>query len=74
MSSIDELIAWYRVELDRLNKQIELMESGRTRYHSREAGGPFVDTTGQELERCKSRLAEIDALITSWSGQSLSTE
>jgi hypothetical protein len=61
--ALEELIAWYRAEADRLKKQIELMESGRMRRHSREADGPFVDTTDQELESCKSRLAQLDALV-----------
>jgi hypothetical protein len=72
--AIEELVSWYKAEADRLKSRIEEMESGRTRHQSLDASGQWVDTTSQEIEDRKRRLAQLDALITSWSGQSLSTE
>jgi len=44
------------------------------KHQTLEASGQWVDTTDSQLVDYKTRLAELDALVTSWSGQSLSTE
>ena len=72
--AIQDLVDWYKAEIDRLKKRIESLESGREWHQTLDASGQWVDTTDCQLDDARRRLDELDALITSWSGQSLSTE
>jgi hypothetical protein len=63
MAGIHELIDWYEAERDRLKRKIELMESGRWRCETPDANGKFVDSTSQELDSCRHRLAQVERLI-----------
>jgi exonuclease VII small subunit len=63
MAGVEELIARYRAEVDRLKRRIESMESGRVRHETLEASGQWVETTSLELEDCKSRLAQWERLL-----------
>ena len=61
--TILELVSWYRAEASRLKRKIELMESGGWRCGTLDDRGKFVDTTSQELDSCRHRLAEVERLI-----------
>jgi len=72
--AIQELIDWYKTEVDRLKMQIVSLEAGKEWHQTLDASGQWVDTTDSQLDDTRRRVDELDALVTSWSGQSLSTE
>jgi hypothetical protein len=61
--AIQDLIDWYKAERDHLKRKIELMESGGWRCETPADSGKFVDTTSDELDSCRSRLAQVERLI-----------
>ena len=61
--AVQDLIDWYKAERDRLKRKIELMESGGWRCEIPDDSGKFFDTTSDELDSCRSRLAQVERLI-----------
>jgi hypothetical protein len=63
MTGLDVFITWHKAEMDRLKREIELMESGRMLRHTLEANGQWDDTTSRELKSCKNRLIELERVL-----------
>ena len=56
-------VAWCRQERASLQQQLELMLAGKV-LTGENRGSGWIDTTGESIERAKSRLAELKSLLT----------
>jgi hypothetical protein len=56
-------VAWCKQEQASLQQQLELMLAGKV-LTGENRGSGWVDTTGESIERAKSRLAELESLLT----------
>lgn len=56
-------VAWCKQEQASLQQQLELMLAGKV-LTGENRGSGWVDTTGELIERAKSRLAELESLLT----------
>jgi hypothetical protein len=56
-------VAWCKQEQASLQQQLELMLAGKV-LTGENRGSGWVDTTGESIERAKSRLAEVESLLT----------
>ena len=63
MSLMQELIAQCGEDRDFLQGQIDLMESGTLRFHSKNAELEWVDATLDLIESYKNQITQLDALI-----------
>ena len=63
MSPMQELIAQCREDREFLQGQIDLMESGTLRFHSKNAELEWVDATLDLIESYKNQITQLDALI-----------
>ena len=63
MSAPDRFIAWCKQEQASIEQQLELMETGKVRT-GEHTGAGWVDTTAASMERARTRLAELNDLLT----------
>jgi hypothetical protein len=63
MAAPDRFIAWCKQEQASIERQLELMQSGKVRI-GEDIGAGWIDKTGESIERAKSRLAELNELLT----------
>jgi hypothetical protein len=56
-------VAWCKQEQASLQQQLELMLAGKV-LTGENRGSGWVDTTGESIERAKSRLVELESLLT----------
>jgi hypothetical protein len=63
MALIDKLVAWCRDERRKAQELLEWMEAGKARFGTRSADGKWIDTTADDIERYRQKIAEMDALI-----------
>jgi hypothetical protein len=56
-------VAWCKQEQASLQQQLELMLAGKV-LTGENRGSGWVDTTGESIGRAKSRLAELESLLT----------
>jgi hypothetical protein len=63
MSAPDRFIAWCKQEQASIEQQLELMETGKVRT-GEDTGTGWVDTTAASMERARTRLAELNDLLT----------
>jgi hypothetical protein len=56
-------IAWSKQEQGTLQRQLELLESGKVRT-GEDRGDGWVDTTDQSISRIRKRLAELEELLS----------
>ena len=62
-SAPGRFVAWCKQEQASLQQQLELMLAGKVLTGENHGSG-WVDTTGEAIERAKSRLAELESLLT----------
>jgi hypothetical protein len=63
MAAPDRFIAWCKQEQASIEQELELMESGKVRT-GEDIGAGWIDTTEKSIERAKTRLAELNELLT----------
>jgi hypothetical protein len=63
MGFVDNLIAWCKDEIQHMKKQMEWMESGRVQLRTMSPDTGWINTTANDIERYKRKIAEMDALI-----------
>jgi hypothetical protein len=63
MAAPDRFIAWCKQEQASIEQQLELMKSGKVRT-GEDIGAGWIDTTEESVERAKTRLAELNELLT----------
>jgi hypothetical protein len=63
VSAPDRFIAWCKQEQASIEQQLELMETGKVRT-GEDIGAGWIDTTAESIERAKTRLAELNDLLT----------
>jgi hypothetical protein len=63
MAAPDRFIAWCKQEQASIEQQLELMKTGKVRT-GEDTGVGWVDTTEQSMERARTRLAELNSLLT----------
>jgi hypothetical protein len=63
MAAPDRFIAWCKQEQASIEQELELMESGKVRI-GKDIGSGWIDTTDDSIERAKTRLAELNELLT----------
>jgi hypothetical protein len=63
MAAPDRFIAWCKQEQASIEQELELMESGKVRI-GKDIGSGWIDTTDDAIERAKTRLAELNELLT----------
>jgi hypothetical protein len=56
-------VAWCKQEQANLHQQLELMVAGKV-LTGENRGSSWVDTTDKSIERAKTRLAELESLLT----------
>jgi hypothetical protein len=59
----DRFIAWCKQEQASIEQQLELMVSGKVRT-GEDIGAGWIDTTDESIERAKTRLAELNGLLS----------
>ena len=62
MAFIDKMVARWKEDRQRMQEQVELMESGKAKLSTLSPTG-WVDTTADDVEHYKQKIAELDALI-----------
>ena len=62
-SARGRFVAWCKQEQASLQQQLELMLAGKV-LTGENRGSGWVDTTGESIERAKSRLVELESLLT----------
>jgi len=63
MAAPDRFIAWCKQEQASIEQELELMESGKVRI-GKDIGSGWIDMTDDSIERAKTRLAELNELLT----------
>ncbi|HUU25229.1 MAG TPA: hypothetical protein VMW68_06645 [Methyloceanibacter sp.] len=63
MAAPDRFIAWCKQEQASIERQLDLMVSGKVRISCDEGAG-WADTTADSIERAKARLAELEKMLT----------
>ena len=63
MAFIDNLVAWCKEERQHMQQQLEWRESGKAQFRTMSSGTGWVDTTADDVEHYKQKIAELDALI-----------
>jgi hypothetical protein len=59
----DRFIAWCKQEQASIEQQLELLRAGKVRT-GEDIGAGWIDTTEESIERAKTRLAELNDLLT----------
>jgi hypothetical protein len=62
-SAPGRFIAWCKQEQASIQQQLELMETGKV-LTGENRGSGWVDTTAESIERARSRLEELESLLT----------
>lgn len=60
---MEALQKWCEDQIEILRDRIELIESGKIRFHRQELGGPMIDTTGDDLAADKANLARLEEMV-----------
>ncbi len=66
MLPIDNTLRWCREERQRLQQQLEQLQTGRLRIGEKRQEGMGwidVDTTAESIERCRRYIAELEAIL-----------
>lgn len=63
MTAPGRFVAWCKQEQSTLQQQLELLESGKVRT-GEDLGSGWVDTTEASMERIRTRLAELEQVLT----------
>jgi len=72
MTAPGRFIAWSKQERATLQQQLELLESGKVRT-GEDRGDGWTDTTVESVQRIKTRLAQLEELLTQ-AGSDTATE
>jgi threonine synthase len=59
----DRFIAWCKQEQASIEQELELLASGKVRT-GEDIGAGWIDTTDESIERAKTRLAELNGLLS----------
>lgn len=62
-TAFDGLSRWCEEELERLRSQLIPFEAGTMHIGKRGPNGPWKDTTADEIEWIKRKIAELDELV-----------